>query len=129
MGAFADRMAAGKGCFITWWMLTLKRTFIIMQKGKFGKAIIAFAIALPEPAKELTQKHNTHILLDIRDKFFRCYTNKNRFDLLRAEWKILIDEYEHDGDISDLLNWIVDEIKERDWQPRLRSPKNSWKHE
>ena len=108
MGAFADRIVAGRSCYIIWWMLSLKRRFVIKYKGIFMKAIIAFAHTLPEPTKERTRLPNTHI---------------------RAAWKILIDEYEHDGDVSDLLNWVIGEIKESDWKPRLKSPKNSWKNE
>lgn len=127
MGIFADRIAAGKSCFVIWWMLSLKRTFIIKQKGIFQKAIIAYASSLPEPTKERTRLPNTHILIDTEEWFFNHYTNKGRKALLKAFWKIVIVENEHDGDMSDLLNAVLGKIKESDWKPRLKHPKNWWK--
>lgn len=109
------------------WMLREARGYIITHKAIFMKAIIAFARILPEFTREDCDRPNTAILLDIRDKFFKYDTIESRRPLYEAAWKILIAEYEHDGDETFRLDWLVEEIANSEWQPRpMGHPVTCW---
>jgi len=94
------------------------RGFIVKHKAVFEKAIIAFAKIVPEPTKENTKYPNTHILMDIRDKFFELENNPGRKALFEAAWKVLIAEYEHDPYYRFRLDWVLEEIQKSGWRER-----------
>ena len=104
------------------------RGFVIKHKGVFMKAIIAFAKILEEPTKENTTRHNTHILIDIRDKYFKLDNLPARKELMKAIWKIGIVEYEHDGHYSFRGDWVLEEIHKSDWKQRpiWQPSRESW---
>lgn len=109
------------------WMLREARQFVIEHKGIFMKAIVAFADILPEPTKENTVRHNTHVLIDLRDKFLRYDTIANRTKLYEAAWKIFIAEYEHDADETYRFDWLVEELANSDWETRpIGHPATNW---
>jgi len=106
------------------------RGFVIEHKGVFEKAIIAYALILPEPTKENTLEPNCHILLDIRDRFRERNTVKPA--LFEAAWKALICEYEHDPCYRNRLDWLLEELVESvldgEWKPRpTNHPSGGWK--
>lgn len=62
--------------------------------------------------RENTAKHNTHIILDKRDKFFKHYIGGKR-PLMEAAWELFAFEMEHDdGHYGWLFDWLVNEIAE-----------------
>jgi hypothetical protein len=104
------------------------------------KAIMILAGRYPEPTRENTIHHNTRILLDIQDKFFKYENNPyiakpksggapflGREDLFRAAFKILIVEYEHDPYYQYRFDWILEEINKSDWEPRKIRREQCWK--
>jgi hypothetical protein len=96
------------------------RQYIIHKvKAPLAKAIILIAGRLPEPTKQNCDCPNTHILLDIRDKFFNdMENNPGRKDLFQAAFRIFICEYEHDPYYRYRFDWVVEEMIKRGWQPR-----------
>ena len=114
---FTSRMLTGK-----------MREYIIKKvKAPLRKAIILIGKRLPEPTRDNTLYRNTHILMDIRDKFFKYERNSDREELFRFAWKILIAEYEHDRYYRYRLDWIIEEINKRGWEPRLEGwPEEHW---
>ena len=104
------------------------RNFLIKKKWIVEKAIIAYAKILPEPTKENTRKRNTHIMLDIRDKYFEFEGNQTKMELIKSAWKIGIDEYEY-NDYSSRGDFVLEEIKKSDWQarPYYLPTRDTWK--
>jgi hypothetical protein len=101
------------------WMLKEKRGYVIEKiKAPLLMAIVKYCKRYPEPTRENTTRHNTHILLNIRDKFFSYETNRGRRELFEAAWRMLIAEYEHDRYYGDLFDWLIEEISKSDWKPR-----------
>ena len=126
---FAEKCALAQQQFISCWMFIFNRQYIIDKvKRPLIKAIIALATRYPEPTKERTAMPNTHKLLDIRDKFFRCENNPGRDSLLQSIWRIFIVEYEHDKYYRDRIDWVIEEINKSDWKLRdTKSLKRCWK--
>lgn len=104
------------------------RNFIIKHKGFFMNQVIKFAKTLPDPIIENTNRHNTHILIGIKDKFFKLENNAGRKELFEAAWKILITEYEHDPYYSYRIDWVLDEIQKSDWKekPCWQPTRDNW---
>ncbi len=103
------------------------RQFIIEKFKKPAlKVIILLSGRLPEPTKENTTHPNTHILLDIRDRFFELENNPGREALFRGAFKILICEYEHDPYYARRLDWMLEEMIKRGWTPRGQNPGGIW---
>uniref|UniRef100_A0A6M3KHV3 Uncharacterized protein n=1 Tax=viral metagenome TaxID=1070528 RepID=A0A6M3KHV3_9ZZZZ len=104
------------------------RNYVIKNvKWPLYKFITAIANRYPEPTKINTIKLGTHILLDIRDRFFElddCYT---RHVLFRAIFKIFICEYEHDSHYGDRFDWFQEETVTRGWPQRDKRPRAYWK--
>ena len=75
----------------------------------------------PEPTKENCVFPNTRRLIDIRDKFFEFEDEgDSRIPCYRALWKLLIIEYEHDGDKRHRIDWILEQILKSGWEPRAK---------
>lgn len=78
-----------------------------------------FALAskwLPKPTKETTNKHNAHILIDIRDSLLPRWNQgelRNRAYL--GMFNFLISKYDRDDVNGGYLDEIVREIKNSDW--------------
>lgn len=114
------------------WALQTKRAFVIEHKGIFQKAIIAFALILPEPTRENTLEPNSHILLGKWDKFFGYYSNSSKTRLFKSIRKITVFVYEHDPHYRHLIDWWLEEILETlldgEWKPRpTNHPSGGWK--
>jgi len=110
--------------YLSRWMLTHMRGFVIKHKAIFEKAIIAYADILPDPTYENVLEPNSHVLLDMRNKFFSYYHNPSKMNLFQATWKIAIAENEHDPHYRSLVfGWLVEEVVEAvldgRWKPRL----------
>ena len=110
--------------FIRTTMLFGKGRNYIIEKVKrpFMKVIIFIAKRLPEPTRENTTHPNTHILLDVRDRFFELENNPGRKELFESAFKIFICEYEHDPYYARRFDWLLEEIQKRGWTPRGTNP-------
>lgn len=96
------------------------RDYIIDKvKKPLLRVITTLAKRYPEPTRENVLHPNSHILLDIRDEFFKHDTNDSRKDLFEALFKMLVAEYEHDGYYRFRFNWLHDEINKRKWLPNI----------
>lgn len=136
--------------WVSWWMLFSERAYVIDKiKDPLRKAIIGFdegtswirmLIALiqmvriakryPEPTKENTSLHHTHILMDVSEKFFKNEKNPGRASLFKALWRMFIIQYEHDAYYTDRIDWIVGELAERGWGVRpMKFPMNHWEED
>ena len=118
--------------YLSRWMLVTMRAFVIKHKAIFRLAVIAYAKILLEPTKDNTLEPNSHILLDIRDKFFEHYTLPDRRTLFESAWKIFICEYEHDPHYRHIGDWLIEELVESvmsgEWKPRpIGEPSGWWK--
>lgn len=95
------------------------RQFVIDRvKDPLRRVIVSVGKKIPVPTKENTAHPNSHILIDIRDKFFEYEDNPKREDMFRAALNMLIVEYEHDVYYRDRFNWFIEEIGKRKWKPR-----------
>lgn len=83
---------------------------------KLRKVIKVIMEQLPEPTIENTFHHNTHILIGIRDRFFKRFTVFSRWDFLKAivDFVIIV----HDTDFyRPFIGWWVEELRASDWRP------------
>lgn len=102
------------------------RQYVIEKvKKPLLKAIVILARRYPEPTRGNTVHPNSHILLDIRDRFFGHERNKSRDELFRAIWKIFIDEYEHDPYYRQRIDGVLEEVLKSDWQAGEK-PASHW---
>lgn len=85
--------------------------------------IVRLATRYPPPMRDTVEHPNTFILLDIRDKFFEHEDNPDRDALFQAIWRIFIVEYEHDPYYRWRIDWVLDEIRKSDWQPKTLEPR------
>lgn len=120
---------------VSYWMLREMRGYVITKiKAPLQKALVLIGKRYPEPTRENTHLPNTHILLDLRDKFkkyednpYYSPTRKGRQELFDAIWKIFIDEYEHDIYYRTRIDWIIEEIVNSEWKPRdMGYPNQCW---
>ena len=90
----------------------------IMNKVKkpLQNKIIKLVDKFPEPTIDNVEHPNSKILLAIRDDFFKHERLSKRVDLLKAVFKILIVEYEHDIYYRQRMNWCLNELKKYDWK-------------
>ncbi len=110
------------------WMLKENRGFVIAKKLIFETAIIAYALIIPDFTHENVTRPNSHILVDARDEFFEHYDNPHKLKLLKAAWKILISECEHDNHYQWLFEWLVEYLVNHDFKPRPAGhPIKHWK--
>lgn len=99
-------------------------------KAPLMKLLIKLCQMYPEATKGNTLHHNTHVLIDIKDLFFKYDTNEGRNSLFRAIWRMFIGEFEHDPYYRNRFEWFIDELNKRDWRRRIRtrpSRDNCWK--
>ncbi len=80
------------------------------------KAIIILAGRYPEPTHENCLHPNTHILLNLRDEFFRCWDTGWREPLFRALWRVLIVKYEHSPTYRNMLDWVLMMLQKTAWK-------------
>ena len=104
-----------------------KRDYIIEKvKAPLMAKIISLANKYPDPTRENCVQPNSRILFDIWDLFLEYEHNPGREALFDAAFKLLIAEYEHDPYYRFRLDWMLEEIEKREWQPRSRIPMNCW---
>lgn len=95
-------------------------------KKPLKKAIAILAMRYPEPTKEHTLLPNTHLLIDIRDKFFEHQVSNEM--LFRAIWRMFIVEYEHDPYYRYRIDWVIEEICKSGWGAKpTKPPDKCWK--
>ncbi|KKM07892.1 hypothetical protein LCGC14_1729380 [marine sediment metagenome] len=88
----------------------LRHYIVRAVKAPLRKAIILAGKRLPKPTRENTYYHNTHVLMDIFDRFFERYYFNPNMDMMKAARDILLAEIEHDPHYRYLLNWLVQEL-------------------
>jgi hypothetical protein len=88
----------------------LRGYIVRMFKAPLRKAIILAGKRLPKPTRENTYYHNTHVLMDIFDRFFARYHHKPNMPMLLAARDIFLAEIEHDPHYRWILNWLLQEI-------------------
>jgi len=104
------------------------------ETGFFRKLRLIFAIIklikrFPEPTKENCVFPNSRRLIEIRDKFFELEGEASRVPIYRAIWKLLIVEYEHDGDKRHRIDWILEQIQQGKWETRAKGcPTRTYHH-
>ena len=115
---------------------SLLRNYIVRAvKAPLRKAIVLAGKRLPKPTRENTWYHNTHVLMDIFDRFFEHYYLKQNMDMMKAARDILLAEIEHDPHYRYLFNWFMQEIAKEvnngNWKPNDTAFPNpdSWKEE
>ncbi len=122
-----SRMLTGKG-----------RDFVIkVVKAPLEKALIRsvrlFIRFFGPVTKQNTVKHNTHVLLDLKEEFFESYINRSKMPLMQSAWELLLFENEHDSHYEWLLNWLVKRIAEErakgNWKdlPEKFPEENCWR--
>jgi hypothetical protein len=67
-------------------------------------------VKLPEPTLENTKLQNTHLLIEIRDEFFKFEDNPGRSSAFRVIWKFFLWMYELDAYYGDRINWIIERL-------------------
>lgn len=125
---FTKKISLARHLYLTWWTLHLRRQYVIDKINKpLVKAITIIAMRYPEPTKDHTSMPNTHRLLDIEDEFFKHENNISRDLFLRAVWRILIVKYDTDRWYRQRVDWVIEQIKKRGWEPDpMGHPKNNW---
>ena len=104
------------------------RNYVIDKiKKPLMEAIVTLVQKYPEPTRENCLHPNSHILLDIRDKFLEYENNPSRKPLFEAAFKLLIVEYEHDPYYRYRFDWFLEQIMESDWKPREIRDEQCWK--
>lgn len=110
---------------------TRRQYFVDKVKAPLMKALVILAGRYPEPTKENTDKHNTHVLLDIWDEFFKHEDNPGRDGLFKAIRKITIAEYEHDGYYSQRIDWFLKKLAQAyvdgEWEPPKSWNPSCWR--
>lgn len=101
-----SRMLIGKGRGIVIKLIKwpIERTLI--------KSVRLFIKVFGRVTKETTTKHNTHVILDLKQEFFQHYINRGRIKLLDSAWELYAFENEHDAHYEWLFNWLVTRIAE-----------------
>ena len=80
------------------------------------RKLVPVILSLPEPTRENTRQPNTHILIDIRDQFFRRLVLPTRWKFLRAMVNFVIFIYDTDF-YRGFIDWWVEELRKSDWKP------------
>jgi len=91
--------------------------FIEKVNAPLVKAIIILAGRYPEPTHENVLHPNSHILLELRDEFFRCWDTGGRTMLFQALWRVLIVKYEHSPNYRNMLDWLIMMLLKSNWKP------------
>lgn len=76
-------------------------------------------LALPQPTKDgenRIRKHNSQIMVDIRDEFFTFFNTKHYDKMLRAIINFAIIKIDFDSFYDSLLTWWVSEMIKRGWE-------------
>ena len=73
---------------------------------------------LPEPTRENTNKHNTKVLLDMEELFFKYYRNVSREKVFRVLWKWGIIIYDWGNEYSCFGDWLFEQMERRGWERR-----------
>lgn len=89
--------------------------------------LVTIASKLPEPTLSNITKHNTHVLLALRDEFFKHEQNPQREALFKAVFKLFILEMEHDWYYEQRICWLLEQIKKSDWEIPTELPSQCWR--
>ena len=81
------------------------------------KAIVILAGRYPEPTHENVLHPNSHILIDTRDEFFKCWDTRRSKPLYEALWRVLTVKYEHSPNYRYMLDWVFMMKEKSNWKP------------
>jgi hypothetical protein len=85
---------------------------------------------LPEPTKENMHgcPPNTQVLIELRDEFFHLENNPGRHKAFKAIWNFVIFLYGYDGYYRHRIDWVIERLKSKTWQPRDKyKPAHFWR--
>lgn len=82
---------------------------------KFLKTLQEIA-SLPEPTKENTQNPQSHILIDVRDDFFKHFNCRAYEGIFRAAINYIIAKYDYDSFYEGCGNWWIGEMFRRGYK-------------
>jgi hypothetical protein len=103
------------------WGRTWIREFVDNQvKLPILLALNLLADRIPAPTLENTARPNTHILIDIRDEFFKYEENPGRHKAFKAIWNFFIYLYECDGYYQQRIDWVIEKLRLANWEPRAK---------
>jgi len=84
--------------------------FIEKVKVPLMARLVELACEYPEPVMENTSAQNTHVLLEIWDKFFQFEDNPGRSSLFKAIRRLFTGTYEHDRYYAERIDWFLEEL-------------------
>ena len=94
------------------------RDYIIEKVNKpLLEVIIRLAGRYPEPTYGNVLHPNSHILLDIRERFFKDWAPGDRSPLCEALFRVVIVKYEHSPNWRNWLDWLFMMIQKSSWKP------------
>jgi hypothetical protein len=73
----------------------------------------------PTPTKKNTYKHDTHVMIDLRDWFFNHRKKDSRYEPILGLFNFLISKMDRDDYYADILKVLIREIKTKDWELKL----------
>lgn len=80
-------------------------------------SIIKLATKYPEPISENVVHPNTQVLLDLEEKFFKCWKTTPRGILYKTVFRLLQTKIEHSATYREMFNWLIYEInKDKRWK-------------
>lgn len=79
---------------------------------------------IEEPTKETTNKHNTHLLIDLRDWFLAHETCRTK--AYRGLFNFVIIKYDRDNHHGDRWDALLEKWKKMPWLFSGRQPKGGW---
>lgn len=108
------------------------RPIIIAAKDLIIKYLIHLSRKYPEATHDNVLRPNSHLWIDIKDRFFEYEDNPGRNSLFEAVFRIFIAQYEHDPYYTYRIDWVIEEVVELvmsgKWKPRPQGhPINFWK--
>jgi len=72
--------------------------------------IIHLCRKFPKANRKNCFYHNTHVLMDIFDHFFKHYYHKPRLEMFKAVRDALLPTLEYDAHYAWIMNWFAEEI-------------------
>ncbi len=84
---------------------------------KIARSLKGFEKNFPEPTQENTWHPNSHILINIRDEFFKhCQLDERRRRLLRLAINFVIAIYDYDPPYRMMIDWWAQQLKIQNWR-------------
>ena len=95
----------------------MREYFIEKVNAPLVKAIVILGGRYPKPTHDNVLHPNTHILIDLRDEFFKVWDTRRSERLFEALWRILIVKYEHSPGWQFMFDWVIMMVQKSNWKP------------